>query len=86
MQYTKICHVKGGSKLFLQSKNEINGIANNDNAINIYNKHQGVFIVIEFKHDVIRFTTFETKSKKEIVDLSIKRFGSLLQTIKRLIE
>jgi hypothetical protein len=35
---------------------------------------------------VINFTTFDSKSKKETINLSIPSLGILLQTIKRLIE
>jgi hypothetical protein len=47
MQSTKIFHVKGVNKLFLQSKDEIIFIANNEQVIYIYNKDQVVFIGME---------------------------------------
>jgi hypothetical protein len=54
--------------------------------INIYNNNEGISMGVENIQAMIRFTPFETKSKKEIVNLSIPGLGSLLQTIKQLLE
>jgi hypothetical protein len=72
--------------LLLQYKNEISVIVSDDKVINIYRNNQSVSISMDYIQVVIRFTMFETKSKKENVNLSIPSSRRLLQTIKRLID
>jgi hypothetical protein len=86
MQSAKICHIKGVRKMFLQSKDEIIIIANNEKIIYIYNNNQSVSIDVENIQAVIRFTPFESKLKEEIVDLRIPGLVSLIQTIKQLLD
>jgi hypothetical protein len=57
-----------------------------NSSVDIYNNNKGVSIGMEYIQYVIRFTMFETKSKKEIIDISIPISGSVLQTIKRILE